>query len=56
MYAAGGWLVRRQVNWFAIEPGKVRPILYQPPAWYKLMIVMFNFTPWLAVMVVNATG
>jgi hypothetical protein len=55
MFGAREWLVRRQAIWFAVEPERARTILYQLLAAYKLMILMFNFSPWLALVIVNAT-
>ena len=53
MLGAREWLVRRNAKWFALEPDRVRPILYQFLGAYKLLIIVLNFAPWLAVVIVN---
>jgi len=53
MLGAREWLVRQQAKWFALEPDRVRPILYQFLGAYKLLIIVLNFAPWLAVVIVN---
>lgn len=55
MFGAREWLVRRQVIWFAVEPERARTTLYTLLAAYKVMILMFNFSPWLSVVIMNAT-
>ena len=53
MLAAREWIVRRHGKWFAVEPDRLRPILYQFLGAYKLLIIVLNFAPWLAVVIVN---
>ena len=53
MLGAREWLVRRHAKWFAMEPGQIRPILYQFLGTYKLLIIVLNFAPWLAMVIVN---
>ena len=55
MVGAREWLVRRHANWFAVDPERIRTVHYQLLAIYKLLIIMFNFVPWLAVVIVNST-
>ena len=51
MFAAREWLVRHHAKWSGIEPDRIRPILYQLLGLYKILILLFNFAPWLAVVI-----
>ena len=53
MFAARDWLVRKHSRWFGLEPERLPLVLYQFLGLFKLLLIVFNFTPWIALMIVN---
>lgn len=48
------WLVSRHAKWFALDPKDVQLSLYRLLAMFKVMLLVFNFTPWLALLIMNS--
>lgn len=53
MLSAREWILRLHERLLAVPPDQARPILYQIMAQYKVLIIVLNFAPWLAVLIVN---
>lgn len=47
---AGNWHIGLSVRWFDLEPASVRAEHYHLMGQFKLMILIFNFAPWLALV------
>ena len=50
---ARDWMIERHVQWFAIEADKLRIVWYLALAVYKMLLIFFNFVPWLALVIMN---
>jgi len=53
MLGAREWRVRRQADWLAVEPDRIRPIPDHVMAMCKLGSIVFNVPPWLAMVIVH---
>jgi hypothetical protein len=47
--AGGGWMRRMHGKWFALSDGEFAAIHYKAIAYFKLLWVVFNLTPYLVL-------
>jgi Family of unknown function (DUF6868) len=47
------FICRMQGKWFALDEPTVLNSIYGYLAAYKLIITVFNFTPWIALLIIN---
>lgn len=48
------WMGNLHAKMFGLDAAKVPSLLYGYIAIYKLLIITFNFVPWLAVVIMNS--
>lgn len=47
------FICRMQKKWFALDEQTILKSIYGYLAAYKLIITVFNFTPWIALLIIN---
>lgn len=47
---ASNWIIGIHSRWFDMEPASVRVEHYHLMGQFKLLILVFNFAPWLALV------
>jgi len=50
--AAGVWFYETREKWFAISEDKFLVVVYAVLGVYKLLIIMFNVTPWIVLNII----
>jgi hypothetical protein len=50
---ARGWMYRMHSRWFRITEEQFGAIHYAGMGMYKLLIILFAFTPWLALVILT---
>ena len=50
---ASNWVTSLQAKLFKVSQETAREMLYRYVAFFKLFIIVFNFAPWLALMVMK---
>jgi hypothetical protein len=53
---AHGWLFRMHTRWFRMTEERFDAIHYAAMAGYKIGILLFNLTPWLALLISSGRG
>lgn len=54
IYSAQNWVVTLHGRLFGVEPQAVRTMLYAALIIYKLLLTLFSFVPWLALVIMNS--
>ncbi len=47
------FICRMHGKWFSLDDATVLKSIYSYLAAYKLIITVFNFTPWIALLIIN---
>jgi hypothetical protein len=50
---ARGWVFRLHIQWFKLSEEKFDTLHYQAMAVYKIFILVFNLTPYLALRILT---